>query len=196
MFDFDLVSFIKAVGYLGIFGIIFAETGLLVGFFLPGDSLLFTAGFLASSGWLNIWVLIVLSFIAAVVGYQTGFWFGQKVGPRIFSRKDSRFFHQDNIKKAQEFYRQHGPLTIILARFVPIVRTFVPIIAGVGKMETVTFTLYNLISAALWTVSLPLLGYYLGRVIPGVDKYILPIVGVIIVVSLLPSVITVLRAKA
>lgn len=192
---FDILSLIKATGYLGITGIIFAESGLLIGFFLPGDSLLFTAGFLASQGYLNIWALCGLLFTAAVLGDSTGYWFGKKVGPKIFTKKDSLFFHHDHLTRAQTFFEQHGRKTIILARFMPIIRTFVPILAGVGNMKYRAFLVYNIIGGALWSVGLLLLGYFLGRSIPGIDRYILPIIAFIIIISILPTILHILRDK-
>ncbi len=192
---FDLESIIKAVGYFGLFGIIFAESGLLIGFFLPGDSLLFTAGFLASQGYLDITLLATLTFIAAVSGDSVGYWFGKKVGHRIFKKEDSFFFHKDHIRKAQHYYEQHGGKTIILARFIPVVRTFAPIIAGVGHMNYRTFLLYNITGGLIWAVGLTVLGYFLGSTIPHVDRYLLPIIALIIIVSFIPPVIGILKNK-
>ncbi len=138
---FDLVMLIKTIGYLGIFGIVFAESGLFFGFFLPGDSLLFTAGLLASQGWFNIWLLVSGTFIAAVAGDSVGYAFGYRVGPRIFSRPKSFLFHPEQLERAKHFFDKHGGKTIIIARFIPIVRTFAPILAGVGKMKYSFFLL-------------------------------------------------------
>lgn len=190
---FNLIDFIKAVGYLGVFAIVFAESGLLVGFFFPGDSLLFTAGFLASQGFLNIWILAAGCFLSAVAGDSVGYAFGHKVGKRLFHREDSIFFHKDNLLKAKSFYEKHGKKTIILARFMPLVRTFAPIVAGVGEMHYPTFLSYNIIGGALWALGVTLAGYFLGNVIPDVDRYLLPIVLVIIGLSVLPSVLHVVR---
>ncbi len=192
---FDLIALIKAAGYLGIFGIIFAESGLFFGFFFPGDSLLFTAGFLASQGFLNIYLLVGLTFLAAVFGDNTGYWFGKKTGPKIFTREDSLLFHKGHIVRAEHFFKKYGPKTIIFARFVPIVRTFAPILAGVGRMDYRTFFFYNLVGGALWTAGLSFLGYYLGQVVPNIDKYLLPIVILIIVVSVLPNIYQILKIK-
>ncbi len=185
----NLILLIKSGGYLGLFAIIFAESGLFFGFFLPGDSLIFTAGFLASQNYLNIWLLIPILFIAAVLGDNFGYGFGKKVGPKIFTKKDSLFFDQENLNRANLFYEKHGAKTLILARFMPVIRTFAPILAGVGQMDYAKFFLYNLVGGALWTISLPLLGYYLGRTIPDIDKYLLPIILLIIFLSILPSLI-------
>lgn len=189
----DLAEIIRAAGYFGVWGMIFAESGLFIGFFLPGDSLLFTAGFLASQGFLNIWVLAIGSFVAAVVGDSVGYTFGRKVGPAIFNKEDSLLFHKDHIHTAQLFYEKHGGKTIILARFMPIVRTFAPILAGVGEMRYSTFLAFNVVGGFLWAVGVSVLGYFLGQTIPGVDKYLLPIILLIIVLSVAPGVIHVLR---
>ncbi len=195
MLGFDLISLIKTAGYVGLFGIIFAESGLLIGFFLPGDSLLFTAGFLASQGFLNIWLLMGLTFVAAVVGDSVGYWFGNKVGDKIFTKEESLFFKKDNIQKAEEFFKKHGSKTIVLARFVPIVRTFVPILAGVGTMHYRKFIAFNVIGGALWTIGVSLLGYFLGNLIPNIDKYLLPIILLIIVVSVSPNIIHLIKSR-
>ncbi len=192
---FDLVLIIKTAGYLGLFGIIFAETGLFFGFFLPGDSLIFTAGFLASQNYLNIYLLLVILFVAAVLGDNVGYWFGQKVGPMIFKKEDSLFFHKENINKAHDFFDKYGGKSLILARFVPIFRTFTPIVAGVGQMTYQKFFFFNLVGGLLWTFGLALAGYFLGRIIPDVDQYIIPIVLMIIIVSVLPGLVGVLRHK-
>lgn len=194
-FGIDLIELIKAVGYAGLFGIVFAESGLFIGFFLPGDSLLFTAGFLASQGFLDIWLLLALTFSAAVLGDNVGYAFGARVGPTLFKRDDSFFFHKDHLERARLFYERHGGKTIILARFMPIVRTFAPILAGVGKMHYRTFMAFNLIGAFLWAIGVTLLGYLLGNVIPGVDKYLLPIIAFIIFLSILPGIIHVAKNK-
>jgi len=192
---FDLVSLIKNVSYLGLFGIVFAESGLFVGFFLPGDSLLFTAGFLASQGFLHIIAIIGLTFLGAVLGDSFGYAFGRRVGPAIFTKPKSLLFNPDYLIHAEEFYEKHGKKTIILARFMPVVRTFAPILAGVGKMHYPTFLFYNVIGGALWTLTLPLLGYYLGSVIPNVDRYIIPIILLIIVISVSPPLFHLVRHK-
>ena len=190
-----LITLIKSVGYVGIFAIIFAESGILIGAFLPGDSLLFTAGFLASQNFLNIWILIPTLFIAAVLGDNVGYTFGRKVGPKIFKKKDSLLFHQNNLIKAEIFYEKHGPITVMLARWMPFIRTFAPIVAGVGKMNYKTFFSYNVLGGFLWTASLPLAGYYLGQFIPDIDKYLLPIIGVIIFISILPPIYHIIKEK-
>lgn len=190
---FDLVTLIKTTGYLGIAGIIFAESGLFIGFFLPGDSLLFTAGFLASQGALGIIPLMILTFVAAVTGDSVGYAFGRRVGPKIFTRDDSMFFHKDHLARAQKFYKRHGGKTIVLARFMPIVRTFAPIVAGAGKMHYPTFLAYNLAGGFLWAVGLSGAGYFLGNTIPHIDRYLIPIVIGIIITSILPTAIHILK---
>ncbi|MDP3792526.1 MAG: DedA family protein [bacterium] len=182
----DLIALIKAVGYIGLFLIIFAESGLFVGFFLPGDSLLFTAGFLASQDYLHIAPLIILTFSAAVLGDNFGYAFGRKVGPAIFKREDSLLFHKDHLVKASEYYKKYGGKTIILARFMPIVRTFAPIVAGVGKMKYSDFFFYNFIGGVIWGIGMPLTGYFLGSTVPNIDHYLIPIILFIIFASMTP----------
>ncbi len=192
---FELTGFIKAAGYLGMFAIIFAESGLFVGFFLPGDSLLFTAGFLASQGYLNIVPLSLFVFAAAVLGDNFGYAFGRKVGPALFNKEDSVLFHKDHLVKANDFYAKHGPKTIVIARFLPIVRTFAPILAGVGKMEYRTFFFYNVLGGAIWALGLSWLGFFLGKTVPDIDKYLLPIIIVIVVVSVLPTAVHIIKNR-
>lgn len=191
----DLASLIETAGYIGLFAIIFAETGLLIGFFLPGDSLLFTAGFLASQGIFNIYLLCALLFIAAVVGDSVGYWIGQKYGKRLFKKEDSIFFHKNHLIRAKAFYEKHGGKTIIIARFMPVIRTFAPVIAGIGDMEYKTFLAYNVVGALLWAIGLPALGFVLGSSIPDVDKYLLPIVGLIVLISIAPGAYHALKTK-
>jgi len=193
-FGIDLVSLIKAVGYVGVFSIVFAETGLFLGFFLPGDSLLFVAGFLAGQHFFSLPILIFGLFIAAVLGNLLGYEFGRRIGPKLFNREDSWIFKKRHALKAQGFYDKHGPKTILLARFMPIVRTFAPIVAGVANMNYRSFLMYNIIGAFLWTVGLVLLGYSLGSVID-VDRYLLPIILLIIVLSFLPGIIGYLKER-
>ena len=185
----DLVQLIQSIGYVGLFAIVFAESGLFFGFFLPGDSLLFTAGFLASQRVFNIFTLLVLFVIGAIVGDSVGYWTGKKLGGWLMKQKDSFFFQKHHLIKAQRFYEKHGGKTLILARFMPAVRTFAPIVAGMANMKYETFLLYNVIGGFLWAVGMTLLGYFLGSVIPNVDKYMLPIIGAIVVVSAIPAVL-------
>ena len=191
----NLETLLPTIGYLGIFAIIFAESGLLIGFFLPGDSLLFTAGFLASQDIFNIYYLAIGCFIAAVVGDSVGYAFGHKVGKRLFNKDDSLLFHKDHLMRAEKFYEKHGKKTIVLARFMPVVRTFAPIVAGIGSMEYKTFIIYNVIGGFLWAVGLTTAGYLLGNLIPNVDKYLLPIVGAIVILSVLPQTLHILKDK-
>lgn len=193
MFDVDITRLIETVGYLGLFAIVFAESGLFVGFFLPGDSLLFTAGFLASQGYGNIIILVFGCFVAAVAGDSFGYAFGKKVGPRIFTKADSLFFRKEYIARARQFYDRHGGTALVLARFLPIVRTFAPIFAGVGGMPYRSFLSYNVFGAFLWAIGLTVLGYTLGSVIPGIDRYLIPIVLFIAVVSSLPPLFHIIR---
>lgn len=191
--DLNLTEILPAIGYVGIFAIVFAESGLLIGFFLPGDSLLFTAGFLASQGIFDIRILSTLCFVAAVIGDSVGYAFGHKVGRRLFQRKDSLLFHKDNLLKAERFYEKHGKKTIVIARFMPMIRTFAPIVAGVGNMDYKTFLSYNIIGGLLWGIGITVSGYYLGSLIPDVDKYLLPIIAGIIIISVAPTFIHILK---
>ncbi len=184
---FDLISLIQTVGYLGVFAIVFLESGLLIGFFFPGDSLLFTAGFLASQGFFDIKILIAGCFIAAVAGDSIGYFIGKKLGPKIFTKENSFLFQKKHLERAQRFYDKHGGKTIILARFIPVIRAFAPVVAGVGTMDYKRFVFFNFFGAVLWAIGVTLAGYYLGSLIPDVDKYLLPIVGLIIIASVLPA---------
>lgn len=178
---------IKAAGLIGVLAIVFAETGLFFGFFFPGDSLLFTAGFLASQGFLPIVWLTLGCFVAAVVGDSVGYAFGKTVGEKFFTRDDSFFFKKRYAEEARLFYEKHGALAIFFARFIPIVRTFAPIAAGVGLMKYRTFIVFNIVGGFVWSFGFILAGYFLGRVVPGIDQYILPIVLLIIFISVLPG---------
>ncbi|MEK7493849.1 MAG: VTT domain-containing protein [Patescibacteria group bacterium] len=183
---FDIVELVKTAGYVGIFGMVFAESGLFFGFFFPGESLLFTAGILASQGLLDFYILAPLVFAGAVLGDTVGYTFGRMVGPAIFTKENSLFFNKKNIERTRVFYEKYGTKTIILARFVPIVRTFAPIFAGVGHMKYKTFITYNIIGGALWGLGVTSIAYYLGSLIPGLERYLVPIVLLIIFVSLIP----------
>jgi len=198
----DPEKIISRGGYLLIFAIVFAESGLLIGFFLPGDSLLFTAGMFAAGTFedklpnvqFNIWVLCLGVFIAAVAGDQVGYLFGRKAGPALFSRPDSRFFKQEHLEKAQSFFEHHGPRAIVLARFVPIVRTFCPIVAGAGQMEYGTFVRFNVVGGFLWSVGVTLLGYFLGNVPLIADNIELALL-MVVAVSLIPIAIEVIKSR-
>ena len=182
----DPQALIMALGTLGVIGIIFVETGLFIGFFLPGDSLIFTAGFLASQGYVSFAALLGGTFAAAVLGDSCGYAFGKKIGPALFTKEDSLFFNKNHIARAQHFYEKYGKKTIILARFVPVVRTFAPIVAGIGKMEYRTFITYNIVGGFIWTWSLLWLGYGFGSIIPNADRYVIPFVIAIIFISFIP----------
>lgn len=201
----DPKELIQAGGVLLVSAIVFAESGLLIGFFLPGDSLLFVAGIAASSAaaeavgvHLNIFVLLPMVFVAAVAGDQVGYWFGNKSGPVLFRREDSRLFHKDHLVRAEHFFERHGPKTIILARFVPVVRTFAPIVAGAGKMRYRTFVTYNVVGGFLWGVGVTMVGYTVGQVLGEVveiDKFLLPLIALIVVLSFLPAVVEFVRHR-
>ncbi|HMF82578.1 MAG TPA: VTT domain-containing protein [Acidimicrobiia bacterium] len=192
----DLLESFGPWATIALFLIIFAETGLLIGFFLPGDSLLFTAGILASQGNLNIAVIAIGCFLAAVIGDQVGYTIGRRAGPALFRRPDSRVFKQKYVDRTKEFFEKHGPKTILLARFVPIVRTFAPVLAGVGEMSRRTFSTYNVVGGFIWAVGVTVAGYVLGEAIgEDIDKYLLPIIAVIIVLSILPPAIEALRER-
>lgn len=181
----DVHFLVQTFGYPGLFLIIFAETGLMIGFFLPGDSLLITAGVFAAKGFLDITVLCVLLFFAATAGNTVGYLFGKHVGKRLFNRKNSLLFHKNNIRQAELFYEKHGGKTIIIARFIPIIRTFAPIVAGITEMNFTTFMIFNVVGSLLWAVCLTLIGYFVGSLIP--DKYFEPIILTVVLVSLIPA---------
>jgi membrane-associated protein len=185
----DLGELIRMVGYLGIFGIVFAESGLLVGVLLPGDSLLFTAGFLASQGYLSLPLLALTCVVAAIAGDAVGYTFGKRVGRRLFERSDSRWFRRKHLLAAEAFYAKHGGKAIELARFFPIVRTFAPIIAGVAGMPYRRFATFNVIGGVIWGAGVTSAGYVLGSVIPDVDRYLIPSILAIIGFSALPTLI-------
>jgi membrane-associated protein len=182
----NLFELIQAIGYIGLFAIVFAETGLLLGFFLPGDSLLFTAGILAAEDVLHIWPLLIVLCGAAIIGDSVGYSIGRRLGPRIFSKEESLLFNKKHLQRAQDFFDRHGPKTIIIARFVPIVRTFAPTLAGVGKMSYPKFLTYNIVGGLIWVLSITLLGYYLGLKVENVEAYVVPGVVIIILLSLAP----------
>lgn len=192
-FGIDLTAFLQVVGYPGIFAIIFAESGLIVGFFLPGASLLFTAGLLSATGVFNPWILIPLVTIAAIMGDNVGYWFGNKVGIKLFTRPDSRFFHQDHLRRTQHFYERHGAKTILLARFIPIIRTFAPIVAGIASMNYRKFIFYNVLGALAWATGVTTLAYFLGTKFPLIGEYIETVIIAIIVVTTIPLFIEMYR---
>jgi len=192
---YDVKSLVMWAGYVGLVFIIFAETGLLVGFFLPGDSLLVTAGLFCATGELNIFYLNLLLIPAAILGNITGYWIGKKAGPRLFNRDQSLLFRKDYIMKTKVFYEKHGASTMIVTRFMPILRTFAPIVAGVGGMEYGKFLYYNVIGAVAWILSMTLTGYYLVKLVPGIDKHIEKVIVVVVFLSLLPAIIKYLKHK-
>lgn len=186
---------ILGAGLFAIAGTVFAESGLLIGFFLPGDTLLFGAGILASQGDINIWWLIIVVIIAAVAGDNVGYSIGRRTGKRLFQKKDSILFRQEHIEKAEAFYEKHGGKTIILARFIPVIRTFAPMVAGMGKMSRKRFMIFNVIGGILWGGGVILLGYWLGAKVPWVEHYITPIILLVVVLSIGGSLIHVFREK-
>ncbi len=213
-----MIELIRTAGYLGMFAIIFAESGLLIGFFLPGDSLLFTAGFLASPGGtlilreiaaktntpalsFSLPVLLVGFFLCAVIGDNVGYAFGRRVGKRLFQREDNILFHKKNIYRAQAFYEKHGGKTIILARFIPVVRTFAPIVAGIGEMHYRSFLVFNLIGGLLWAIGVTVAGYFLGDFLVNtlkidaekIDIILLPIIFAILLISVMPVILHIAR---
>lgn len=190
----DLVELIRSIGYLGVFAIVFAESGLFFGFFLPGDSLLFTAGFIASQGLLSLPILLIGCFVAAVLGDNIGYTFGHRVGRKFFENlQESFWFKKSYLTKTEEFYAKHGAQTIILARFIPIVRTFAPIVAGIASMNYSKFLSFNIIGGICWAIGVTSAGYFLGTMVPNAHKYLLPIVAGIIVLSIVPPIIEILR---
>ena len=195
IFGMSLTEIVQIVGYPGIFAIVLAESGLFFAVSLPGASLLFTAGFLASQGYFNIWILTALVMIAAILGDTIGYWFGAWGGPKLFYNEDSRFFKKRYVDQTRRFYEKYGTRTILFARFVPIVRTFAPILAGVGEMEYKKFLFYNILGAVLWGGGFTFGGYLLGEVIPGIEHYILLVVLAIIVVSMMPLVVEWIRHR-
>lgn len=185
LYQFD--ELIRWGGYTVLVLIVFAETGLLAGFFLPGDSLLVTAGLIAAvENTVNIWMLILLLSLAAILGDTTGYWIGHHLGPRIFNREDSFLFHKNHLVRTQKFYEKYGPKTIVIARFVPIVRTFAPTVAGVGRMKYKTFLSYNVIGGIGWVLAMTSAGYFLGHSIPNIEKQIHWVILIVIALSFLP----------
>lgn len=190
----DLESLIQTIGLIGIFTIVFVESGLLIGFFLPGDSLLFTAGFLASQGFFDITLLTIGSFIAAVAGDSVGYWIGHKYGRKLFHKEDSLLFHKKHLVTAEKFYEKHGGKTIILARFMPFIRTFAPVVAGIGQMKYSTFLTYNIVGGVLWAIGVTLAGFYFGN-LPIVKENFEIVIFLIIITSVAPAVYHLLKEK-
>lgn len=192
---FSLNALIQTVGYIGIFGIIFAESGLFFAFFLPGDSLLFSAGILAAAGSISLFGVMGVVIAGAVLGGIFGYYFGKKITATLFTRKDTFFFKKDHLERSHRFYEKHGTKTVVLGRFIPIVRTFVPILAGASLMHYTKFMIWNLIGGIIWALALPLLGYFLGSKIPNVDAYILPVILGIMAVSFVPLIYRYVKEK-
>lgn len=190
---FDVEAILQSGGLLLVGLIIFAECGLLIGFFLPGDTLLFAAGFFAGQGKLPLGLLLATTIITSIVGYQTGYFIGEKAGPRVFNKKDGIWLRKEYADRTNAFMEKYGPVTILLARFIPVVRTFVSVIAGVGKMDKRTFLIYNILGGILWAGGVTLLGFWLGDVIPDIDKYLLPIVGLAILATFGASIFHIIR---
>ena len=184
-------EYLVGLGYVVLFAIVFAESGLFFGFFLPGDSLLLTAGLFAYKGHLDLTILLPTLFVAAVLGDNVGYWFGRKVGPPLFKREESLFFKPRNLLAARAFYEKHGGKTIVIARFMPFIRTFAPIVAGAVHMEWRRFMVFNLVGAVIWAVGLTLAGWSLGRLFPPhvLDKYFMLIILAVIAISVLPTVL-------
>jgi membrane-associated protein len=194
----DVQHLVAAGGYIGVTAIIFAETGLLVGFFLPGDSLIVTAGLLSTQPrfGLNVWLLGVLLTLAAILGNSLGYAIGRFTGPRLFTRDDSLLFKKKHLFRAHALYEQHGGQILVLARFMPIVRTFVPVVAGMARMDYRAYTAYNVLGAVAWIWSMLLIGYFLGRYIPGIENHITPVILAVIFLSLLPGIISWQRERS
>jgi membrane-associated protein len=180
-----------------VMAVVFAESGLLVGFFLPGDSLLFSAGLVVATGGgrPNIALLVAGCFLAAALGDQAGYWFGARIGPALFSRPDSRLFKQEHVTRSHEFFERHGPRALVLARFVPVVRTFTPILAGVSAMRWRVFVTYNLVGAAAWSATATLLGWGLGKHFPKIENYLTPVLALIVAISVLPLLVELRKAR-
>jgi len=197
----DITELIRAVGVLGVATIIFAESGLLLGFFFPGDTLLFSAGFLATKGvfGVSVHVFVLYMIVAAVLGEAAGYLFGHRVGHRIFRRKNSVLFHPDNLMKAEKFYEKYGPITILLARFVPVVRTFVPVVAGAARMDRRVFTVYNILGAVLWVSLTTYIGYFAGDFLErrgiNIDNFILPIIALVTLFTMGSPLLHILRDR-
>ena len=192
---YALDDLIRWGGYLILVAIVFTETGLLVGFFLPGDSLLITAGLVAAAGGLNIWWLNVLLVVAAVSGDSVGYAIGARIGPRLFTREKSLLFNPAHVERTRRFYARHGAKTIVIARFVPIIRTFAPVVAGVGTMAYRRFLVYNVAGGVGWVTSMTWAGFLLGRAIPNIGEYVHVVVIIVIVLSVIPIVVEIVRER-
>ena len=191
---FEPSQLIQSFGYLGMFGIIFVETGLLVGFFLPGDSLLLMAGILAKSGTLSLPLTMLVCALGSILGDQLGYYIGYVAGPKVFTRPQSRFFDPANVTRAREFFDKYGLIAIIIARFIPVVRAFAPTMAGVTKLPYLRFLPLSILGGVLWGTSITTVGYVLGGLIPDLEKYIYVVIGVGILAGVVPSALHLLRA--
>ncbi len=191
----SLEALVRWGGYVLLVAIVFTETGLLVGFLLPGDSLLVTAGFLAAAGVLNMWWLQVALIVAAITGDSMGYAIGARIGPRLFTREKSRLFNPRHVQRTREFYARHGAKTIVIARFVPIIRTFAPVVAGVGEMAYPRFLFYNSAGGIGWVLSMTGAGYLLGSTVPNIDRHIHLVVIVVVVLSVIPIGLEILRER-
>lgn len=185
----DVSTLVRTAGYAGLTALVFVETGLLVGFFLPGDSVLVTAGLLGSQGYINVLLLGALLTVAAIVGDSTGYAIGRASGPRLFTREDSFLFNRKHLIRAHEFYERHGGKTIVIARFIPVIRTFAPVVAGIGGMEYRKFVAYNVVGGVVWVWSMLLTGFFLGSYVPGIGKHIDVVILVVIFLSILPAIV-------
>jgi membrane-associated protein len=194
-FIMDVQGLIQWGGLLMVCVIVFVETGLFVGFFLPGDSLLVTAGLFAAKGDIDLVLLLVLVSLCAVIGDQTGYLIGRKAGSALFKREDSMFFKRKHLIKAHDFYEKYGNKTIVIARFVPIVRTFAPAVAGAAEMNYRRFVTYNIMGGVLWVFSMVLGGYIMGKSIPNLDKYIHLVIVIVVFLSILPAIVEIYKAK-
>ena len=192
---YNVPELIRIGGMVGLILIVFAETGLMIGFFLPGDSLLVTAGLFAAKGDLNIVWLNIALIIAAIVGDATGYWIGHKTGQALYSRPNSFFFRKEHLIKTHEFYEKHGGKTIIIARFMPIIRTFAPVVAGAATMTYRKFAVFNIVGGIAWVTSMTLVGYFLGLTVPNIDEHLHLVVAVVIFISLLPAIIAWMNNK-
>jgi membrane-associated protein len=196
LFHIDPITFLKTAGYLGLTAIVFAESGILLGIFLPGDSLLFAAGLLASQGLLHILLVMGLCIVAAIIGDSIGYYIGSSTGHALFNRPQSRFIKKSYLDRTELFYQKHGARAVVVARFVPVVRTLAPFFAGIGTMRYGTFFKYNIIGGVLWGAGMPLVGYTIGSAFPITEHYLLPISIGIIVVSFIPVAIEYFGARS
>ena len=192
---YDVEGIIRWGGLLMLVAIVFAETGLMIGFFLPGDSLLVTAGIFAAAGHLDVVSLLLWVTLAAIVGDQLGYYIGHRTGPKIFRRENSLLFKREHLIRARDFYEKHGGKTIILARFIPVIRTFAPVVAGVGQMEYRRFVMFNVVGGFLWVWSMSLLGVFLGNAVPDIDRHIHKVIAVVVFLSILPAIIEYYRSR-